>query len=107
MGLPNVPTDSAGSMMVGMGSRFTNERTAKQEHEENLLDGELICYGPWDDDNLYARIWNRSVGRKYIIEAQEEMNDYIIQFSGLWAGFNKVNTTMIPQRSHGKPRDHI
>ncbi|KAI1092281.1 hypothetical protein F5B19DRAFT_211151 [Rostrohypoxylon terebratum] len=61
--------DATDSLVVEIGSGCANENIVKLEVEEEkssdfdetswgIFSGDIICYGPWDDENLFARVRN-------------------------------------------------
>ncbi|KAI2784942.1 hypothetical protein F4815DRAFT_454800 [Daldinia loculata] len=52
------------------GSEFAGDGITTPKYEDKLLelDGEQICYGPWDDCNLFARLTNNNINREHIME---------------------------------------
>ncbi|KAI0135769.1 hypothetical protein F4814DRAFT_402467 [Daldinia grandis] len=63
------------------GSRFAGEGIPTPRCDEDHLlelDGEQICYGPWDDWNLFARLTNNDTSHEHIME------EYLNYLTGLF-----------------------
>lgn len=61
---------STGTTVFQTGSEFAGDGITTPKYEDKLLelDGEQICYGPWDDCNLFARLTNNNINREHIME---------------------------------------
>ncbi|OTA85475.1 hypothetical protein M434DRAFT_36156 [Hypoxylon sp. CO27-5] len=93
MGRRDIPISGAGSMVVETSRGSTTDRTmertrktaignAAEDISSNDIDGEVICYGPWDGCNLYYRLTKSDVYEEYTME---EYTGYI---SGLVKSFH-------------------
>ncbi|OTB18102.1 hypothetical protein K445DRAFT_243050 [Daldinia sp. EC12] len=79
MGLSTTTRDSMSTRrtVFETSSKSASEGTIGPMHEDDSLlrlDGEQICYGPWDDWNLFERLTNSDIDREY---AMEEYVNYL------------------------------
>ncbi|KAI1391539.1 uncharacterized protein F4822DRAFT_188712 [Hypoxylon trugodes] len=82
-----------GSLVVGMGTGFEKESTRAPQHDElEELIRDIICYAPWDEDNLYDRLMDRAVYREGYDQCT--MRNYASYLSKLM------------QTAYGLPRDN-
>ncbi|KAI0112701.1 hypothetical protein F4776DRAFT_640448 [Hypoxylon sp. NC0597] len=79
MGWRDIPANGTGSMAVETSIGSTNGRTTEQTRKnapgnavENIssddIDGEVKCYSPWDECNLYYRLTKSGIYEEYTME---------------------------------------
>ncbi|KAI2471951.1 hypothetical protein F4781DRAFT_64436 [Annulohypoxylon bovei var. microspora] len=71
----NAPADVTGSMVVEVGSGTINDGAVEKVKEAKSCDldstswgvfsGDIICYSPWDEENLFSRVINSEVGHEH------------------------------------------
>ncbi|KAI0883259.1 uncharacterized protein GGS22DRAFT_195450 [Annulohypoxylon maeteangense] len=81
---PWIQADVTDSVVVEIGSRTTNDDIMKQVEEEKpsdhyrtswgIFSGDIMCYSPWDDQNLFARVRNSEI--KSVTKGEPSMGRY-------------------------------